>query len=869
MADCRTEVKDKYLELFKKKEEALAKVDPELRKKLANEGVNIEAFKPLTIDQVADEIDHLRQKYKDPLKFEKEARAFIADMQAERVNKKIDFYQKKLHEMDLERQIFTDDAAESVQNFENLFSQLDNRKNFLSSKNYAIISQELDDVDLTVIGSTDPIIVKQIFDAIEGHNLNEIDTNIKDMAGKVKRIYDFLFNQEKDAGFRKGRLHNYAGPREWNPSKLAENPDGALEVLKKIVNVEESFPHLDLRLPDDVTELDRILKKIVNERIESDYNTGLQDVGKMDATLRSSLEARRTRSRKIVFKPGGEGIWASQFGSASVLETLLKQARTVANVSANREIFGPNPMATTQLMLKKMRKKYANEESIARGIKGAVTRQTVKDRIGGSSYLERLWAPHNGKLTKLQGDPKKGQQIATGFNIAKSVIYMARLGATNFSAIVDIPTAAAVMDADLGTGIFKSYSRMIGEAFKDFPLAIKSYVAGEIPKEAQEYAAKLGVFTETGMSSALNRMGIDGLGSRMFHSSLRLFERITPIGMQTTFHDFTAMKVFQNAFVENFKLNKNGFEFNKALKRSGLDSTYNGIIEASIDQLSTEAASVPIFYPGKILELPDEVAKEFQQKIGENIPKVALMSVDEFKKDTANRLQIMFTDFKDNGIPKPGAKQKAALSWGAPGTWLGETLNSLTMLKSFSLKMIDIQERIYGSTPSRGKRMARMGAYATSLTAFGYVAMTLNDIKNNRTPRPLDEVDTYKDAFLKGGAGGIFADMYFSATDLDYNNFTKGLAGPMVGPVEDVAVLSKKAMGTTASLFGADIEKGKKISGKDARRVIRNIPFQNHFLIRPAFDAMFLDNWMKAADPEGYRRRQRSMRQRGQRPLFP
>lgn len=850
---CRQDIKEAYAEMFKKKEMELAKLDPEVAAKLKEQGVEVEQFKPLDIDAVADEIDKLRNKISDPMKFRAEANRLLADMQAERVNKKIDFYIKQMYDMSLKNEIIADTPQQTLKNLKDFMDiRLDNRINHLSSKNIATLGQLFTKKEKDILSKNDPNITKQIYNAIEGYDLDNIDDSIKEIAKKISKFYDYLHQQQVDAGFRLGYLSNFTGKRTYDPAKIRANREQAIADLMDSIDVDKTFPHLDLRLDQDKIEYEKIVTRIIDDRIESDLTVGSKDLGKLDSSMRSSLEARQTRERKLKFKAGKEGEWAVKYGKNTLLEQLAGSARTVAKVSANRELFGVNPRATVDSVLNAARRKFADDQKFKRATEQAA--------------IDKLWSPYNGTLERLGPSSYSvaADTVKYVVDAIKTGVYMAKLGKTTLSAIVDIPNAAAILDAATGQGLFKSYGEVLQQAISDAPTAWKSYITGNVPDDVRMRAAELGVFIEAGMGEAMRRAGIDGNGSRAFVKLQEISERINPIGKQTAFHDLTAMMVYQNAIAKMLKNDVVNEEIFKSIKRVGISDKYVAMMKKMTENVKgTEGKNAILFSPSKLDELTDAEIKGFKDAIGQTDPRVAMMSMKEFRHDSKLKMQNFFDDFRNFAIPKPSGATKRIVSKGQSGTILGETINSLFMLKSFSIKMLEVQNRIYNSSSAKNKQITRMAAFAISMTGMGYVALTLDDLTNNRTPRPFDNPETYKDAFLKGGAGGIYADLFMSAADGNYNNFTKGLTGPMAQPVEDVLSLTKKA-------FKTPFVKKKKdgLTKKDLKTLGRNLPFQNHLIIKPVLNHLFLDAWAKSLDPQGYKRNIRSMKNRGQKPLF-
>ena len=155
-----------------------------------------------------------------------------------------------------------------------------------------------------------------------------------------------------------------------------------------------------------------------------------------------------------------------------------------------------------------------------------------------------------------------------------------------------------------------------------------------------------------------------------------------------------------------------------------------------------------------------------------------------------------------------------------------------------------------------------MSAYASGLTAMGAMSLTIKDALENRTPRDFSKPENMLEAISQGGAWALYGDLIVQALTNENSDFSKGQLGPVIGTVEDTFNLATK---TVHSVFG-DSKKGLK--PKDMNKLINKVPFNNHFMLRPAMNALFLEDFMNASDPKRARRIRKMMRERGQSPIF-
>ena len=237
--------------------------------------------------------------------------------------------------------------------------------------------------------------------------------------------------------------------------------------------------------------------------------------------------------------------------------------------------------------------------------------------------------------------------------------------------------------------------------------------------------------------------------------------------------------------------------------------------------------------------------------------------VDVYRRDLGTRIRLYLLNASDRGVAKPGARERSILYGQSTTDDVGGIVRRLIMqFKAFPVTTFTrgFERETLGRGGGLGRlnalrtsHSARMGLlkWATFATAAGYMSNWALDIASNREPRDIDSVETFVDAFVRGGALTIFGDFFFA----EANRFGGGLwsttLGPTAGTVEDFA----KVVGSAR-----DLAIGKEGAGDPAAqlgRAVQNVtPGQNLFYLKATLDMMLFSQYQEFVNP-GYNERRR------------
>jgi len=846
MSECKRLVKESLPESLKKlyaeEQEILDRASQEINEKL--------------VDEMGDELQALLEKVNDPEVFRTKALEILNNHRRESWKKKLEKVQVQQYATRFEGHIHQEGFKDSLEGLESILvgtkKSVENATHSVghirdvNSDRYQSYVDQLftkaEENYLTKGGVDAQIKIAEIIEMGTENARNKYDLEMIEIAKKVKKFNDFMYMEKRKAGFDLGYQDNYV-MRSYDAEKMATNPTRAKELLKESIDLDETFPGLSAK------EIDKILDKTVKNIIEGDLTKGLMDIGMLDLSSRSSLEARATRSRKFVFKKGATGKWNSEFGRHNILEQLAVTAKTSAKQNALREVLGPNPKGTFDSLVKRAIKKADADgnTTLANKIRDAHAK-------GSHSFMNIVWKNLDGTASKPHN-----QSAAKFMSMWRSLEYMRLLGGSTITASTDLASMAAMLSAKTNKNFFASWTNIVTDFIAESPKALKQAITGKSP-ELVTKAARFNVYLETGMGAMFRHVGVEGTANKTINKMMDFYTRINPIGVQAAFHKTIMLQAFSDHISRAILDNKVDDVIALTLKRSGFTEDFYPILKAAITDVKDGVKTLDV---DSFKTVDVKIINELRQKLGKNDPQFLGKSEGEMRDFLGRKLDTMFNDIANDGVPTPGLKQQALLNQGLPpGSASGELLRTLAMLKSFAFKMQDTIQSLYHANPNKNQGMMNVMGWMVSLTGMGYVALSLNDIKNNRTPRDPTLPDTWKEAFIKGGAGGLYGDLLSQAVDNKYGTFVSSVAGPALGTVDDMAKLMTKLKATA---FG---DKQGRLKWKDAKTLVNHVPFQNHFIMRPVLDTLFLESLLDSADTKRKKRLRKMMRERGQTKIF-
>jgi hypothetical protein len=217
---------------------------------------------------------------------------------------------------------------------------------------------------------------------------------------------------------------------------------------------------------------------------------------------------------------------------------------------------------------------------------------------------------------------------------------------------------------------------------------------------------------------------------------------------------------------------------------------------------------------------------------------------DEYRSYIGKSAGVLYDEFANFAAPQPGLREKAFLMGKTQkGTYGGEAVRALAMLKSFTVKQASIMQKVYLANPTAGGKAKLLSAQVASLMTMGYVALSLRSIAKNETPPDPTSPETIKKAFLMSGAAGLVGDMLLNEAGQGGGILQGFVGGPIVSKVDDLAEFGKKLASGESTL-------------KDFGELGSMVPGNNLWYLKAGLNYTILDDWRDIVSPKHKERMQ-------------
>lgn len=553
----------------------------------------------------------------------------------------------------------------------------------------------------------------------------------------------------------------------------------------------------------------------------------------------ANIARKAERSRVLHFKDAAsEHAYLQSFGEyGNMFEEHAAMLRKAGKDAALMQVLGPNPEATFQVLLKHYDK--------------AIT-PLQKDNL-------QIW------MKELQGHtlrPGESMMAQAGTWIRLGQTF-SKLGMAMPNSIGDLATRALQLSNSLGTNAveaqFKSFSTFVSTISNPEQRRMITYLTGVASDAYQgEILRQIG---EGGNRGAASKM------ARLFYK-LNLQAPWTAINKQAQ----AAIHAAELGFRAPTKFDALDVPFQNNLKRYGIGKSEWDMIRSVVKKAQDGRDYVGF---SDVFDIPLKDAEAHARAAG-IIPdgvsdRRAQQLAERYRTETATKLSTYYNDQSSTeAMLDPTAKERGYLLRGSHAdTYTGQALRLWAQFKMFPTSMLTqvTSGTMYakGATDIKGafvgpnSNKAGIGQLVASLGMYAYVGMAVNDLVNNKTPRSLNDKDTWIEMLKKGGAGGLYADYLMGDFDRRHGRgFLSSFAGPTFGQLDDVASLvtdSKKY------LLG-----DKKTFPKTAatRLAMNNTPLMNHFVTRSALSYSVLYNWNEQMNPGYIKRMEKRMKNQGQ-----
>lgn len=266
--------------------------------------------------------------------------------------------------------------------------------------------------------------------------------------------------------------------------------------------------------------------------------------------------------------------------------------------------------------------------------------------------------------------------------------------------------------------------------------------------------------------------------------------------------------------------------------------------------------------PEAAFDVPDAAIDAYLRSQGK---RVSAARIEQFRDELADQLRTYFRDRVQYAVLEPDAHTGALWHQGtAAGTPVGEALRYVAQFKSFPTVFLQrtAAREIFGRGTDgfwRGfgegviphflkNQHGEAGHFAgvmLMMTLFGYGAMTVKQLIAGKTPHDPRKVKTWIAAASQGGGLGIYGDFLFGERSRMGSRFLSTLAGPTGGSLDSLYNLY------------LDLRDGKDVKSNAFRLFFNQMPGNNLFWFRAAFDHLIAYRLYESLNPGYLRRMQR------------
>lgn len=667
-----------------------------------------------------------------------------------------------------------------------------------------------------------------------------------------------------------GKLDGWAGPQIHDDLKLIRAGKQAwTDAILSELDVARTF--------EDLTDLAEIREALGDmfDTIVTGFPNKTTAAEKGQRVNPANLAKSLGKSRVLHFKDADTALaYRDEFGAGNTVSGIWGHLRRVASVTAQMEMFGPNPEVMVASLIDGMArkiKKNPNQSDATKAKQIAALKFDPKSQAAlrqAFSVMSGLTTrPENVTAAKIAGD-------------IRAVESMAKLGGAVLTSIPSDTVTAAIASQYRGSGFWRGLFDQLDGVRQGRPkgeVEELTYLIGEgfdglIGQIVSPHAAQDGL---VGMFSRLQKTFFKYNGLSWF----------TDLGRGTAGR-MVAAEMGMRAKTAHGKLPA---VYRDLLGVHGIgEAEWNAIRTAEIREVNgrsyitpdsirdvDEAAIEPLVRSR--LDAARAASKVDEAKGAETLAKrqaayeeQAAKILDDGRRQLELKMAAFVADEVNYAVIETDARSQRTTTMGhRRGTFMGEAIRFVMQFKAFPVAFLQrVGGRTYGhvrySDAAAIDKATHVGTIVAGLAIAGYMSIVMKDLTRGYWP-PRDPTDyrTWIAAFQQGGAAGIYGDYLFGQVSRFGNTPLETVAGPTVGAASSLLGMAMRARDASLS-SDEEFKYGELISFG-----AQNTPFANLFYFRPALDYLVLNGMREAASP-GYLQRQetRRFKEYGQRSLY-
>lgn len=584
-------------------------------------------------------------------------------------------------------------------------------------------------------------------------------------------------------------------------------------------------PRLDMtKMVDEVTGLP-FTRERLDQALDAVYRTistdGWANVTPSGNGGRGMLANRHTDHRFLVFKDADAWLqYNKRFGRSDPYSTMVAHVDRMAGDIAMMEVLGPNPSATHQWLVQKI-KKNAAELDAKEGKNKNTDRANAQGVIIGD-----MMAHHTGSANAPVNGP-----VARTFAGIRHLLMAAQLGSAAISAVTDVNfqrmarTMAGIPKGGRGSAPVQ-WGRIFGDVVKTMASS-KDQVA----------AARAGLIAENWTAMAIGQARFVDETIAVPEVAQRISDAVMQVSLLSPW-----TQAGRWAFGQEFM----GFLADNAAKPfSELPTPLQTTLRryAIGEQAWDTLRRTPLHSERGVPFLrPDDVAARTDLNAGQ-------------AEQLATRVLEMIQTETEYAVPSASLRGRVFLGGAIrPGSIAGELIKSALMYKNFATTVMFTHFRRTLGQSNKKNRAVYLADLLISTSIVGALAIQAKDMAKGKDPRPMTDGQFWMAAMLQGGGLGIFGDFLFA----DQNRVGGGPFETVTGPVFAAAADTARLTIGNVQQFAADENTN---AGRDAVRFAkRYMPGGSLWYARLALERVVWDRLQDWVDPKAAQARRRILR---------
>lgn len=797
------------------------------------------------LDELVADITELRGQHSTPEGFKKKVAQYLKETsEAKLVNEREQLKQIAKRELNLKRMMdpaFKGDYAEGLAsllrttnyNSKNGGLSIEAVMGSHQKKYNTFLEQSLSEGEMKALASR--TLDKDIIMYLSSGGKAEVSDQVKKFGDLFRKFQDKIHADKTSTGIDLNYRENYAVNQRdvYNFEKMRTEytKETWADMAHSRLDIEKTFPLMTAKA-DQIKYLQDVYDGFVQRGLDKEA----VDFNNIDPSLiRSSIQRKNLQPRVMQFSPEGLSQMWEEFADKSVLDSMVADGARASRDIGVYEVLGPNGQNEFNTLKQKAIRSLQKDIESAPNDKAKLKLQKQIENMNGRSKgsvlnfagdYDSLWANINGSVDHVGS--KALAQI--GDNV-RSLVSMQVLGGSMFSALTDVFNGVTALNMATGQGYFKSMADMGMGLLGSFK-----------PSEQRRIAGMTNIALETAMGTILKGASSDNSISRGINKINHFYSKVNPIAAQGRFHRVASTMMFGMRMAD--QIGAKSWDHMDVSVKNTLEKA--GIKDIDFDNLKMLSSEVKdghnIITPTAINNITDEMAKDAIAKHKAIDGSFWPSKPEEYRSYLAKRVDVMFDEFANFAAPNPGLRERAFLHGSSQkGTYGGEMIRMVSMLKSFTVKQASIMQKIYLNSPTKAGKIQNLSAQTIGLMGMGYVALSLRAIANNETPPDPTSPETLKRMAISSGAFGLLGDTMLNEAERGAGPLVGFAAGPVISKTDDLIKFGKKLATGEASL-------------KSFGQLADFIPGGNLHVFKAAAAYTFLDDF-KEASSEGHRER--------------